>query len=255
MPFEKRAAPAESRAYALFLCAGIPTPQVFSCEAGLLSLEDLRESHASDWARAGEMIDMAADLHAAFWDHYEAFGETGLPWRLDSAKNFEKHCKAMEKGVKPYCKAHGMDGEVFRQALAYFRGEMQRLLDERFRAGKNITIVHGDLHPGNILLPKEGGGPGVFVDLEAVRMGLGAEDLAMLLGLHLFPERARALPLLERYHRRLCGRVAGYPFEALLADYRVALAEGLFFPVKLYFNGIDDVHMMEKAQKAWREFV
>jgi len=253
MPFEKHAGPAERRAYDLFGRAGIPVPRVLGDTDGVLSLEDLRESHSSDWGQAERMVDMATGLHAAFWDNDDAFGEVGLPWRLDSAKNFEKHCKAMERGIKPYCKAHGMDGGVFRGAIAHLRSKMPGLLDERLHAGKNITVVHGDLHPGNILLPREGGGLGRFVDLEAVRMGLGAEDLAMLLGLHLAPERESALPLLERYHRGL-GRT-GYPFEALLADYRVALAEGMFFPMKLYFDGIDDGNMMERAIKAWKEFV
>jgi len=255
MPFEKRAGPAERRAYDFFARRGIPIPDVLSYEAGVLLLEDLRDTHASDWEQAERMAEMAADLHAAFWDNREAFGDIGLPWRFDNTKNFERHCRAMEKGIKPYCKAHKMGSEVFRQALAYFRAEMPRLLDKRLQAGKNSTVIHGDLHPGNLLMPKDGGARAVFVDLEAVRMGLGAEDLAMLLGLHLAPGRGSALPLLGRYHQRLCERVEGFPFEALLADYKIALAEALFFPTKLYFNGIDDMHMMEKAILAWREFV
>ena len=272
MPFEKRAGTAERRAYDLFARAGIPTPAVLGYDgaSGLLSLEDLRETHESDWARAGEMADMAADLHAAFWDDYDTFGEVGLPWRLDSTKNFERHCRAMEKGVRPYCKAHKMDDGVFRSALDYLRSKIPALIDKRLHAGKNITVLHGDLHPENILLPKPPGSSpreelsprvteegsaehhrgAVFVDLEAVRMGLGAEDLAMLLALHLAPERALALPLLERYHQKLC--IAGYSFEMLLADYKIAIAEALFFPVKLWHDGIDDPHMMERAIKSWK---
>jgi len=219
---------------------------------GVLALENLRDTHSSDWTRAERMIDMAADLHAAFWNNYDAFGEVGLPWRLDNAKNFKRHCRAMEKGVRPYCGAHGMDVRVFRGAIGYLRAKMPELIDKRLRAGKNITVVHGDLHPGNVLLPRDNAGQGMFVDLEAVRMGLGAEDLAMLLGLHLAPDRERAMPLLERYHRRL--NMNGYTFEMLLEDYRIALAEGLFFPGKLWRDGIDDVNMMEKAIKAWKEF-
>ena len=252
MPFEKHAGPAERRAYELFTRMGIPVPQVLGYTDGILSLEDLRETHARDDEQLGLMVDMAADLHAAFWDNYNAFGEIGLPWRLDNLKNFERHCKAMEKGIRPYCKAHGMDEGAFRRALAYFRGEMPKLIESRFHAGKNITVLHGDLHPGNILLPKKGAGRAVFVDLEAVRMGLGAEDLAMLLGLHLVPEKRSAMPLLERYHQKLC--ITGYSFEMLLADYRLALAESLFFPIKLYFNGIDDINMMKNAMLAWKEF-
>jgi len=251
--FTKQAGAAESRAYGLFARAGIPVPRVLGYADGVLSLEDLRETHASDWARAGAMIDLTADLHAAFWDNYDAFGEVGLPWRLDSPKNFGRHCKAMARDARPYCRAHKMEAGDFRRALAYLRGEMPKLIENRLRAGKHITVIHGDLHPGNVLL--NNAGQGVFVDLEAVRMGLAAEDLAMLLGLHLAPERERALPLLERYHRRLCERARGYAFETLLDDYRAALAENLFFPVKLWHNGIDDVNMMEKAIQAWREFV
>jgi len=253
MPFEKRAGPAERRAYDLFARAGIPLPQVLGYTDGILSLEDLRETHAGHSEQAVRMVDMAAGLHAAFWDCYDAFGEVGLPWRLDNARNLKQHCKAMKKGIKPYCKAHEMDDGVFRQAIAFFYTQTRDLIDKRFHTGKNITVIHGDLHPGNILLPKAGAGRAVFVDLEAVRMGLGAEDLAMLLGLHLAPDRERALPLLERYHQKLA--VTGYSFEALLADYRIALAESLFFPIKLYSNGIDDIHMMQKAILAWKEFV
>jgi len=247
MPYEKRAGEPERRAYDLFLQAQIPTPTVlgYDEQTGILRLEDLRATHATDWAQAERMIDMAADLHAAFWDSHDVFGSVGLPWRLDCEKNFKQHCKAMEKHMKAYCKAHGFDSAIFRQALTHFRSNMLTRIN-----GKNITIIHGDLHPGNVLLSE---GSGVFIDLEAVRMGLGTEDLAMLLALHIAPEKARAMPLLERYHARR--RADGYPFEALLADYRLALSEALFFPMKLYADGIDDVTMMERAMKAWNDFV
>ena len=161
----------------------------------------------------------------------------------------------MEKGIRPYCKAHKMDDGVFRQALSFFRVELPKQLQTRFHTGKNITVIHGDLHPGNLLLPKAGGGPAVLVDLEAVRMGLGAEDLVMLLALHIAPEKEQTLPLLKRYYTRLCESVQEYAFETLLEDYRIALAEALFFPLKLYLDaGIDDQTMMRNAGMAWQSF-
>lgn len=259
MPYEKKVSASESSAYKLFAQAGIPIPKVLAYDdaAHILTLEDLRETHISGgdaWAQAGNMVDMTADLHAAFWDNYEAFGEVGLPWRLDNPKNFSQHCKAMEKGIRPYCKAHKMDESIFRQALSFFRSKVLQLMETRFHAGKNITVVHGDLHPGNILLPNEEG-TAVFVDLEAVRMGVGTEDLAMLFALHIAPGVEQALPILKQYHCRLCERVQDYTFETLLEDYRVALAEALFFPQKLFFHsGIDDLTMMENAITAWNGF-
>ena len=252
--FTKQTGEDEYRAYRLFAAAGVPVPHVLSYESGILSLENCGESHTAGWAQLERMIDMAADLHAFFWDNYDAFGQVGLPWRLDSPKNFARHCGAMKKSIKPYCKAHGMDTDVFRRALDYFRAQMPERMETRFHAGKNITVLHGDLHPGNVLLPKTDGGRALFIDLEAVRMGLGAEDLVMLLALHTAPEKEKALPLLERYHRRLCESVSGYAFEALLADYRIFLAEGLFFPVKLWINGTDGRDMMARALQAWQEF-
>ena len=245
MPFKKLAGEGERRAYGLFARAGIPIPRVLGYDDGALTLEELPESSAD----IELIVDLAADLHAAFWDNYDAFGEIGLPWRLDNPKNFAQHCKSLEKGIRPYCKSHNMDGEVFRQALGYFRTQMPRYMEHRFHAGKQITVLHGDLHPGNVMLTESGAV--VFVDLEAVRVGIGAEDLVMLLALHAAPEQAS--PLLERYYRRLGGEARGCSFKTLLADYRLALAEGLFFPQKLFLsNGIDDTAMMERALEAWR---
>ena len=101
------------------------------------------------------------------------------------------------------------------------------------------------------MIPISAEGTVKFVDLEAVRMGLGAEDLAMLLAIAA-PCGMQVLPLLRRYHQRLCLTVADYPFDALLTDYCVALAENLFFPQMLYLTGVaDGVGMMSLATAAW----
>ncbi|MCL2106009.1 MAG: phosphotransferase [Oscillospiraceae bacterium] len=260
MTYKKQTNEAEYRAYGLLAGAKIPVPPVLHYDAqnSTLTLEDVSDRYVSgntDWGRALEMLDTLADMHIAFWDNYDAFGKVGLPWRLDHPKNFAQHCKAMEKGIKPYCKAHKMDDKAFRQALNCFRTEMPKLLESRFHAGKNITVLHGDAHPGNILLPKEPQNQTMLVDLEAVRMGLAAEDLSMLFGLHIAPEKAQAMPLLEHYYERLTKHIKSYAFETLLEDYRVALAESLFFPQKLYLEGVaNDTVMMSRALKAWADF-
>jgi len=260
MPFEKKASEHERRAYDLFTRTGIPIPSLLAYDEAsqMLSLEDLRETYISGNdapEQVSVMLDAAANLHAVFWDNYDAFGQVRLPWRLEHPKNFARHCKAMEKHARAFCKAHRMDDGVFRQAMAFFREEMPRAIDARFHTGKNITVIHGDLHPGNMLFPKGDEGPARFVDLEAVRMGLGAEDLAMLLALHIAPEKEQALPLLKYYYTRLCEKVQGYAFETLLEDYRIALAEALFFPARLFCDaGIQDTTMKRNAITAWHSF-
>jgi aminoglycoside/choline kinase family phosphotransferase len=255
--FDKYASEGERFGYEMFARAGLPTPQVlgWDAQAGILSLEDLRKTHESGRGRPERMVDMAADLHAAFWEDYEAFREIGLPWRLENRGNYRRHCKAMEKDYGIYRKTHKMDDGAFRQALAHLRKQMPEMLDTRFHTGKNITIRHGDLHPDNLLLPKGEDGRAVFIDLGGLCIGLGAEDLAMLLLLNVAPEKEQAMPLLERYHRRLCGRVSGYAFETLLDDYRVAMAEALFLPVQLHLQkGFDVSETLEKAARGWLSF-
>lgn len=110
---------------------------------------------------------------------------------------------------------------------------------EHFTTGKNITVIHGDLHPGNTFIAPNTKAV-KFIDMEAVRMGLCTEDLAMLLALHIEPDKDRALPLLKYYHGCLCETIADYPFELLLSDYQLSIMESMFFTVRLINRGIYD---------------
>ena len=145
--------------------------------------------------------------------------------------------------------------DYFQSALDILREKYIELIDTRFHSGKNITVIHGDLHPGNTFISKAPGRAVKFIDMQAVRMGLGTEDLAMLLALHIEPGKKNALPLLEEYHRTLCESVADYPFGMLLEDYNISIMENMLFPLHLMNRGIFDFSMRDRAMRAFETFV
>jgi len=145
--------------------------------------------------------------------------------------------------------------EHFQTAAGLLRERYAGLIETRFHSGKNVTVVHGDLHPGSTFLSRSDGKVVKFIDLQAVRLGLCAEDLAMLLALHIEPDKSRALPLLEHYHRCLCESVGDYSFETFIGDYQIAVMENMFFTLRLINRGIFDFPMRDRAIKAFETFV
>ena len=128
----------------------------------------------------------------------------------------------------------------FRQAAANVRGILDALpaaLTARTFDTSSLTLIHGDLSPGNILAPNEGDRPLYFVDRQPFEWSptvwTGASDLARVMVLTWEKSVRRQLEdtVLERYYDGLIGRgVDGYPWEALLRDYRLGVAECIARP-------------------------
>ena len=218
-----------------------------------------------------------ASLHSTCWENGSAFGRIGLPWHFEEKENMLAWIKdAMEKPFKKYKvdEAAGkipqvwegnFDGEPFlfenniteKQmgyyiiALEYLRTEYPKLIDSRFHTGKNITVIHGDLHPGILLFPKDESKSIVFSNLQNVRMGLGTEDLAMLIALHIEPDKNKAKPILDCYYGCLSEKVSGYSYDNFINDYKLSVAENLFFPIRLINRGIYAFNMRDNAIKAF----
>ena len=96
----------------------------------------------------------------------------------------------------------------------------------RYRTRRNLTIVHGDLHVWNCLLPRDGGQDVRLFDWDSWRIDTGTDDLAYMLAMHWYPDRRRRLerPLLDRYHAALEAHgVRGYDRRALDEDYRLSV--------------------------------
>ena len=218
-----------------------------------------------------------ASLHSACWENGSAFGRIGLPWHFEEKENMLAWIKdAMEKPFKKY-KADEATGKIpkrwdevpevgennitekqmgyYNVALEYLKNEYPKLIDSRFHTGKNMTVIHGDLHPGQLLFPKNENKSIVFSGLPAVRIGLGTEDLAMLIALHIEPDKNKAKPILDCYYGCLSEKVNGYSYDDFINDYKLSVAENLFFPVRLINRGIYAFNMRDNALKAFEMFV
>jgi len=218
------------------------------------------------------ILSATAKLHADFWENVEFFEKIGLDWRLESKENILSHITCIEEDYKKYRKneeagkipkiwmkfennIESMKLDCFKDAIQYLRDEYPKLIEARYNSGKNITIIHGDLHPGQTFISKTKDRTVKFGGLQAVRVGLCTEDLAMLLALHIESDKTRAKPLLDYYYQCLCEKVKDYPYEEFIKDYKIAIAENMFFTIKLMNNGIFDFTMRDNAIKAFETFV
>jgi transcriptional regulator with XRE-family HTH domain len=218
------------------------------------------------------ILSATAKFHSLFWDDSKSHEKIGFDWRLESKENLLAHINGMEKDFHKYRKneeagkipkvwmnfennIESKKLEYFRLAIEYLRANYQKLIDERFHSEKNITIIHGDLHPGQTYMAKTNDRGVKFVGLQAVRVGLCTEDLAMLLALHMESDKAKAKPLLDYYYQCLSEKVKDYPYDVFLNDYKISVAENMFFTIRLINNGIYDFTMRDKAIKAFESFV
>ena len=226
------------------------------------------------------IMQAVAQWHIAFWENQKAFGQTGLEWRFETKENLLSHISMLEKDFKKYKKNEetgkipkawegNFNGTPFRfennldiakldyffDALERMKSEYIKLVDSRFHTGENITIIHGDMNPSAVHVPKSADGIIKFDGLQSVRIGLPTEDLAMLIALHIEPDQHKALPLLDEYYRCLCESVKRYPYEMFINDYKIAVMENMFFTIKLINRGIFDFKMRDKAILAFETFV
>lgn len=218
------------------------------------------------------LLNAVAKFHTIFWEDNNAFKKLGFDWRHEAKENLLAHINGMEKDFLKY-RRDEEDGkiprvwgeyentidtkklELFQAAIRLLKQEYIDYIDTRFHSGKNITVIHGDLHPGNIFFSKSRDKIVKFIDFEAVRVGLCTEDLAMLLALHVEPNKKYAEPLINYYYKSLCENIKEYPYEAFVKDYKISIMESMFFTIRLLNSGIYDFDMRDKAIRAFETFV
>ncbi|GFZ30256.1 hypothetical protein CSC2_07820 [Clostridium zeae] len=213
-----------------------------------------------------------ANLHSTFWENSDTFEQLGLNWRHETKENLLAHIDGMEKDFLKYRKdeesgkipkvwdihKNNIDAKklnLFQDAIQLLKQQYINYIDTRFHSKKNITIIHGDLHPGNTFLSKSNDNTVKFIDFEAVRVGLCTEDLAMLLALHIEPDKKYAKPLIDYYYNCLCEKINGYSYEIFINDYKISIMENMFFTIRLLNTGIYDFTMRDRAIKAFETFV
>jgi hypothetical protein len=196
-----------------------------------LLLEDLTDTHiiATVWPlpptleQCESIIRARARFHAKWWDE-PGLGNSIGTWQDEAA---------MSAGLKQFEEKLALFTDRFGGLLTPERLDLYRRLigtglrlHTHHRSHRNMTIIQGDSHIWNNLLPRDGGDDVRLFDWDGWRVDVAADDLAYMLALHWYPDRRRRMeqPLLDCYHETLLASgVKGYERSALTEDYRLAV--------------------------------
>ena len=193
-------------------------------------LEDLTASHEplGEWPlpppmeRWHAVVAAHARFHAVWWDH-ERLGVSVGAFADDSGA-LDRHLAAFPKDLAVF--ADRLGDRLSAERRRVYEGLIAaapRLLG-RYRSHRDLTIVHGDAHVWNALLPRDPGSDDVrLIDWDAWRVDTATDDLAYMIAVQWYPDWRRRYEResLRRYHDALvAGGVRGYSFDALWDDYR-----------------------------------
>lgn len=215
-----------------------------------LLLEDLTDSHqiVTEWPlppdeeRSRSIVRALARAHAAWWEHPSLGGTVGTWIDADTMQG------VMAQFTEHLARFSDLRGD---RLSAERRDLYRRLIDaaprlmQRDYSRRHVTIVHGDAHVWNFLVPKDATHDDVrLFDFDQWRITVGASDLAYMMALQWYPDRRRVLeqPLLDTYHETLlAGGVKGYDRQMLADDYRHEVLWHITNPVWQWSVGIPPV--------------
>jgi len=231
------------------------TPAVLRCYDAVFSpeqrklhllLEDISDTHYSEPpsqlppARSNcELIVRAlADIHASWWGRppWDAIG-----WSLPDQAEVERRVMDVRDRIDRFTKFLG--DRLTEKRRAIYREVLAALPDlyTRLTIPTAYTVVHDDIHIGNVLYPRNPEADTVrIIDWQTWLIDLAPKDLAHMMALFWFPEQRRFLekPLLEQYYDRLCENgVSDYSWEQLWSDYRLCVIRKLFHPAWQWDTG------------------
>jgi thiamine kinase-like enzyme len=238
------------------VAAGTPAGLLPRCYDGVadpgrpwqLMLEDLSASHETlgEWPlppsleRFQAVVDAHARFHAAWWDDERLGVSVGA--FADEAGVFDRQLATFEKDFAAFVDRLGDRLSTDRKRV-YERlfAAAPRLLD-RYRSHRNLTIIHGDAHVWNALLPRTLAADDVrLIDWDAWHVDTATDDLAYMIAVHCYPDwrRRHERPMLRRYHNALvAGGVRDYSFDALSQDYRLSALWQIVTPMWQAQHGI-----------------
>ena len=204
----------------------------------------LNENRDPTFDHIAEVIDRIARIHAVCWDkpfiNDELFvtsredicdlAQVGYPENLVASCNKIPGDRLQRMiNLSPEGLPEGWADDC-RRAITSF----PELARSRY-AGRNLTLIHADLHPGNILVPANGENNPAIIDWELLCRGLGVYDISYLIIRCCLPssERKEMEPhLIDRYHQKLVeNSVEDYSREACIEDYRLSIIPNLLPPL------------------------
>ncbi len=216
---------------------------VYDAETGHshLLLDDLSETHFQkpyplppSPGHCEMVVEGLARLHAHWWDSPRLRTELG-GLGVEGAAG-ERHRRLAETfpGFMDFLGDALLPAQcrMYEQILA---SPLLSRREERCRETRRVTLLHGDPHPGNFMLPKDSDrGQVILVDWHLWEMNVATDDLAFLIAHQWSPHRRAALekPLLQQYHRHLIARgVENYDWPDCWDDYRGSVAVMTLVPI------------------------
>jgi hypothetical protein len=166
-----------------------------------------------------------ARFHAAWWDDARLGVSVGT--FADTSGALDRYLETFPKDLATFADRLGHRLSAERRAVYERLIASAPRLFTRYRSHRHLTIVHGDAHVWNALLPRDQSLQDVrLIDWDAWRVDTATDDLAYMIALHCFPDWRRRYEResLRRYHDELvAGGVRGYTFDALWEDYRLSV--------------------------------
>ncbi len=215
-----------------------------------LLLEDLTDTHmvASIWPlpptllQCGAVVETLARVHAEWWDHPD-LGISAGSW-LD-VEALEQNRQLFAEHFARFTAQLGDLISVERRKLYDRLIEAAPRLRQRYLSHRNVTIVHGDAHFWNCLLPRgDNSNDARLFDWDSWRIDVGPSDLAYMMAMHWYPDLRQSCEslLLDRYHAALLAHgVDGYDRRALADDYRFSVLFRIMTPVWQWANNVPPV--------------
>lgn len=226
---------------------GLPVPRCYYAEwdadshhAALL-LSDLSESHFQRPlplppapAECQRIAESLARTHAQWWGHPQLGKTIGAPLTTEEADASLKRLQASFPHFIDYLGDTMLPAQrsAYEQILA--SSFLQRRT-QRLQAQQTVTLVHGDAHTNNLMLPYDHAhGQAILIDWHRWSIDVPLFDMAFLIALHWSAERRAALeqPLVRHYYQELLRHgVTAYSWQDCWDDYRVNVIVMALIPV------------------------
>jgi tRNA A-37 threonylcarbamoyl transferase component Bud32 len=243
----------------------VSIPLIYSAEvddanASHIIMQDLSDSHIQKplpippSIRHCELIvESLAKLHAQWWNAPLLGVQLGTRYTEQEAIASEKRLL----DTFPHFVDYLGDALLPAQRRKYEKvlaSDLLRRLSKRLIDQHNVTVVHGDVHTGNVLLPKYESDPVVLIDWHRWSIDLGTFDLAFMIALHWSAARRAILEkaLVRHYYEMLVEHgVSDYTWDACWDDYRAEVIVTMLIPIGQYRRGSPPGVIWFGLQDSW----
>lgn len=186
-----------------------------------------REKHPPTQRHREQIIDALARIHAHWWEHPILDTLAEMP----SAEKIDGYLQMYQEKFDALTNFPGGRYMSVRhkEILKTVAEKIPSRRKERLINGQGVTIVHRDLHPGNLMYSHR---DSRIIDWQSWRIDTGTDDLAYMMA-SFWPQHLREFQentILRRYYNSLTRfGVTSYSWEDLQYDYVASIARCIGF--------------------------